>query len=81
MEISGWGETQPCLWGALSLKGESRVPQSTQTEREGEDDASGSTLDVRTEGRMGREWIWSKGSEVGEAFGGGQGGEQEVCLC
>ena len=63
------------------MKGESRVPQSTQTEREGEDDASGSTLDVGTEGRMGGERIWSKGSEVGEAFDGGEGGEQEVCLC
>lgn len=48
-----------------------------QTEK-GAGDASGSTLDVKTEGRMGGEWMWSKGSEAGEAFGGGE--QERACM-
>lgn len=64
-EISGSGgegDTTLSL-GSLSLKG--GLSQSMETKRRVAGDASGNTLDVKTEGRTGGEWMWSKGSEAG----------------
>lgn len=79
---STWGGGTPplrVLRGTLSVKGDRRAPPSMQTDRRGRR-GFWEHLDVRTAGRRGGEWVWSKDVNGSwEGFGGGGG--QEVWMC